>query len=103
MSDFARLLHRRLAVFGMVVIAGAVIAAVLAPWIAPFDPDKQFFEGLTLEGAPLPPNEQFWLGTDLLGRDLLSRLMFGAQTSLVIGIVAKTSDQPITAFKRLSH
>lgn len=88
MSDFARLLHRRLAVFGMIVIAGAVIAAVLAPWIAPFDPDKQFFEGLTLEGAPLPPNEQFWLGTDLLGRDLLSRLIFGAQTSLVIGIVA---------------
>jgi peptide/nickel transport system permease protein len=42
----------------------------------------------TLEGAPLPPNERFWLGTDLLGRDLLSRLIYGARTSLIIGIVA---------------
>ena len=46
------------------------------------------FDGLTLEGAPLPPNATFWLGTDMLGRDLLSRLLFGARTSLVIGLVA---------------
>ena len=43
---------------------------------------------MTLEGAPLPPNGRFWLGTDLLGRDLLSRLLYGARTSLVIGVVA---------------
>jgi peptide/nickel transport system permease protein len=48
----------------------------------------QYFEGLTMEGAPLPPNEKFLLGTDLLGRDLLSRLIYGAQTSLIIGVVA---------------
>jgi len=88
MNNVTRLLQRRLAVFGLVVIAIAVLAAVLAPWIAPFNPDEQFFDGLTLEGAPLPPGERFWLGTDLLGRDLLSRLVFGAQTSLIIGIVA---------------
>lgn len=41
-----------------------------------------------MEGAPLPPNSTFLLGTDLLGRDLLSRLIYGAQTSLIIGIVA---------------
>ena len=46
------------------------------------------FDGLTLEGAPLPPGGAFPLGTDLLGRDLLSRLLYGARTSLVIGIVA---------------
>jgi len=43
---------------------------------------------LTIEGAPLPPNAEYWLGTDLLGRDLLSRLIYGARTSLVIGVIA---------------
>ena len=76
------------ALFGVIVIAGITLAALLAPALAPYPPDEQFFDGLTLEGAPLPPNERFWLGTDLLGRDLLSRLIFGARTSLIIGIVA---------------
>src|SRR5690606_29114283 len=49
---------------------------------------EQFFDGLTLEGMPLPPSDRFPLGTDLLGRDLLSRLIFGARVSLVIGVVA---------------
>jgi len=71
-------------VFIVLVIAGAAGAA----WIAPYPPEETFFDGLTLEGAPLPPNEKYWLGTDLLGRDLLSRLLHGAQTSLVIGLVA---------------
>jgi len=59
-----------------------------APWLAPYSPDDQPFDGLSLEGAPLPPSHQYWLGTDTLGRDLLSRLLFGARTSLVIGLVA---------------
>jgi peptide/nickel transport system permease protein len=84
----ADLLGRGTALFGLVVIGVIVVAALAAPLIAPYSPDEQLFEGLTLEGAPLPPNAQFWLGTDLLGRDLLSRLLYGAQTSLVIGVVA---------------
>jgi peptide/nickel transport system permease protein len=84
----ADLLGRGTALFGLVVIGLIVVAALAAPLIAPYSPDEQLFEGLTLEGAPLPPNAQFWLGTDLLGRDLLSRLLYGAQTSLVIGVVA---------------
>ncbi len=84
----ARLWRRPLAVFGIVVIAFVATVAVLAPLAAPFDPFEQFFDGLTLEGAPLPPNAHFLLGTDLLGRDLLSRLIFGARTSLMIGVVA---------------
>ena len=63
-------------------------AALLAPWLTGYDPNEQFFDGLTLEGAPLPPNATYWLGTDLLGRDLLTRILFGARTSLIIGIVA---------------
>lgn len=88
MGALARLLRRKLAVFGLVLIALVVGGAVAAPWIAPFDPTDQMFDGLTLEGAPMPPGGQFLLGTDLLGRDLFSRLLYGAQTSLIIGVVA---------------
>lgn len=79
--------HKSVAV-SLVLIVTVVSVAILAPWVAPHDPNMQYFEGLTMEGAPLPPNDKFLLGTDLLGRDLLSRLIYGAQTSLIIGIVA---------------
>ena len=85
-----RLVHRRLAVFGFVLIMIVVSGAVFAPWIAPYAPEEQLFDGLTLEGAPLPPDARFIMGTDLLGRDLFSRILYGAQTSLVIGIVANS-------------
>ena len=84
----AALLRRPLALFGLFVILAIALFAAAASLVAPYDPAEQFFEGLTLEGAPLPPNREFLLGTDLLGRDLLSRLIYGAQTSLVIGVVA---------------
>ena len=84
----ARLLDRKLAVFGLVLIALVVGGALAAPLIAPFDPNDQMFDGLTLEGAPMPPGGPFLLGTDLLGRDLFSRLLYGARTSLIIGVVA---------------
>lgn len=76
------------ALFGLVVVALVVLLAIAAPLIAPYSPDEQMFDGLTLEGAPLPPSAQFLLGTDTLGRDLFSRLLYGARTSLVIGLVA---------------
>ena len=82
------LLRRPSALFGLLVVLATVLAALLAPHLAPYAPDEQFFDGLTLEGAPLPPDARFWLGTDLLGRDLLSRLIWGARTSLLIGVVA---------------
>ncbi|EWY37214.1 peptide ABC transporter permease [Skermanella stibiiresistens SB22] len=89
MSDaFRRFAVNRIAMIGLAVIILIVGAAVLAPVLAPFDPNEQFFEGLTIEGAPLPPNATYWLGTDQLGRDLLSRLIFGARTSLVVGVLA---------------
>ncbi|WP_430440355.1 ABC transporter permease [Shinella sp.] len=76
------------AVFGLVIVLAVVIAAIAAPWLAPYAPDNQMFEGLTIEGAPIPPGGEFLLGTDTLGRDLLSRLLYGARTSLIIGLVA---------------
>jgi peptide/nickel transport system permease protein len=79
---------RKSALFGLIVILIVVVAALAAPLLAPYSPQEQMFDGLTLEGAPVPPSAQFLLGTDTLGRDLLSRLLYGARTSLLIGLVA---------------
>jgi len=88
MRIFKEIGRQPAALFGLIVIAFVLIAALGAPLFAPFDPDEQMFDGLTLEGAPMPPGGPFLLGTDTLGRDLLSRMLFGARTSLIIGLVA---------------
>ncbi len=87
-SIWRRLAKEPLALAGAATILVVGAAALTAPLIAPYDPAAQFFDGLTLEGAPLPPNERFILGTDLLGRDLFTRLLYGARTSLMIGVAA---------------
>ena len=81
----------RLALAALAVVLALTAVALAAPWLAPYDPAQQFFDGLTLEGAPLPPSARFWLGTDLLGRDLFSRLIYGARTSLMIGVAANSA------------
>jgi peptide/nickel transport system permease protein len=71
-----------------------VIGAILAPWLAPYPYAEQFRDGLTLEGQPVPStlltdgSLRFILGTDANGRDLLSRLLYGARVSLVVGVLA---------------
>ncbi len=85
---FGELARRPSTVAATTIILLVVLAALFAPWLAPFSPDDQPFDGLSLDGGPLPPGPVYWLGTDTLGRDLLSRLLFGARTSLVIGLVA---------------
>ncbi len=80
--------YTKMARLAAVLASAIVLAAIAAPWIAPHPPELTFFDGLTIEGAPLPPSLQYWFGTDLLGRDLFSRVIFGAQTSLVIGLLA---------------
>jgi peptide/nickel transport system permease protein len=82
------LLRRPLALAGLVIALAFVIIAIFAPVIAPYPPEEQFFDGLTIEGSPLPPNERVLFGTDLLGRDLLSRMIHGARTSLLVGLLA---------------
>jgi peptide/nickel transport system permease protein len=82
------MLRQPSALFGLSVVVIVVVLALAAPLIAPFNPDEQMFDGLTLEGAPMPPGGPFMLGTDTLGRDLFSRLLYGARTSLIIGLVA---------------
>lgn len=88
MNTLKALLRRPAVAISLLFIVTVVLLAALAPWISPFDPDEQFVEGLTMEGAPMAPATPYWMGTDLLGRDLLSRLIFGARTSLFIGVLA---------------
>lgn len=88
MGVVGSLLRQPAALFGLAVVLVVVVLALAAPLIAPFNPDEQMFDGLTLEGAPMPPGGQFLLGTDTLGRDLFSRMLYGARTSLIIGLVA---------------
>ncbi len=89
MQDFWKRFRRdRLAMLGLATILLLLFVGLFAPVISPYNPNEQFFDGLTLEGSPLPPGERFWFGTDTNGRDQLSRLLFGARTSLLIGIIA---------------
>jgi len=71
------------ALLGAALILTFALAALLAPWLAPFDPLKTSF--LAVRKAPSALN---WLGTDELGRDLLSRLLWGARSSLLAGVVS---------------
>jgi len=59
MRVLRELLRRKLAAFGLAVIALIVVMALLAPVITPYAPNEQLFDGLTLEGAPLPPGATF--------------------------------------------
>src|SRR5713226_8716071 len=78
-----RLLRRKGAIFGLVVIALFVLVAVFAPLISPYDPAAQSW---TL--VRQPPSAQHWLGTDDVGRDILARIMFGARASLLAGVIS---------------
>ncbi|MEU6415531.1 ABC transporter permease [Microbispora sp. NPDC046933] len=74
----------RLAVAGAVLLGIVVLAALLAPWIAPY-PEDGGSATHPLE-ALLPPSGAHWFGTDQVGRDVLSRVLFGARTSLLIAV-----------------
>ncbi|MBN2307375.1 MAG: ABC transporter permease subunit [Candidatus Hydrogenedentes bacterium] len=78
-----RLWQNRLAVTGLVVLCCMTALAVLTPWIAPYSYDEQDLE-LTAAG----PCARHWFGTDRLGRDLLTRVLYGGRVSLMVGIAA---------------
>lgn len=77
------------AMFGLFVIGFFVFVAIFAPLLAPFDPRDQDL-GLLVDGCCPGPSREHLLGVDDLGRDELSRLIYGARYSLLIGIVAVT-------------
>lgn len=70
------------AMIGIAVVATYLFVALFAPWIAPYG------ETEIVGGVWLPPSSQFWLGTDSIGRDLLTRLIYGARTTIFIAAVA---------------
>jgi peptide/nickel transport system permease protein len=71
-----------LAALGAAVIVLWAIAAVLASWIAPYPPDV-----VNVAGRLLPPSDLHPLGTDVLGRDVFTRVLYGARTSLAVGFI----------------
>ncbi len=82
-----RLLRDKGALCGAAIVLVLVAAALLAPVIAPYPPAFEDPNGLTMLGSPLPPSPGHWLGTDPNGRDVLSRVIYGAQISLLVGVV----------------
>jgi ABC-type dipeptide/oligopeptide/nickel transport system permease subunit len=78
-----RFARNKPAIVGAVLVALFVALAVLAPLVAPGDPFKTSF--LTIRK---PPSALYWLGTDDLGRDILSRMLYGARASLMAGVVS---------------
>ena len=78
-----RLIQNRAAMIGGITILLLIILAVFAPWIAPYSYSYQ-----NLDIGASPPSMEHLLGTDVLGRDLLSRLLYGARISLLVGFVA---------------
>jgi len=94
-SVWLRLLRNPRVLVGGGFCALLLLLALAAPWIAPLDPQEQdllaSFEAPRLLGAPADAAEDaahHWLGTDNLGRDVLSRLVYGARTALIVAVVA---------------
>jgi ABC-type dipeptide/oligopeptide/nickel transport system permease subunit len=79
----ARLARDRVTLAAMIFIAAAAVAAALAPVLAPYDPHQ-----VNMPRRLEPPSRDHWLGTDELGRDILSRLLYGARISMTVGLVA---------------
>ncbi|MBN2081834.1 ABC transporter permease [bacterium] len=99
MGALKELLRNRSAAVGLVIVAVAVFVALTCQWLAPLDPVDQYrgyanqapgtrFElAAAAAGGPTPAGT-FWLGTDINGRDILSRVLYGARVSLLVGLVA---------------
>lgn len=80
---FRRLRKNKMAMIGLYVLLILIVIALLTPWIAPYS-----YEGQNLELGASSPSAQHWLGTDSLGRDLLTRIMYGSRISLAVGFIA---------------
>ena len=80
---WARLKRNRMAMTGLALVLGLFVVSVFAPWLAPYAPNQ-----IDLKQVLMPPSPDHLLGTDTLGRDVLSRIIFGARISLLVGFVA---------------
>lgn len=78
-----KFIENKLAVVGLIYLVLLIIIAIAAPWLAPQAPETQ-----TLIDKLAPPGKDYWLGADKLGRDTLSRLLYGARVSLIVSFSA---------------
>src|SRR3954466_3145455 len=85
-----RLKKRRAALLGLAVVLGFVALALFAPWIAPQDPIATSWGALRKA-----PSAEHWFGTDEIGRDVLSRVIWGTRASLLAGVVAGSVSLPV--------
>lgn len=88
-----------LSVLGLVLVVAIVAVAVFAPWIAPFPKHAGTFTNFA--AANRPPDATYWLGTDPIGRDVLTRILFGFRTSLLLGCVVLAIALPLGTFAGL--
>jgi len=82
-ASMQRLLAHPLILVGGAIVAAVALLAILAPWIAPYDPTE-----INVHVILMSPSWQHWCGTDTLGRDVYSRMLYGARVSLAVGFVA---------------
>src|ERR1700692_4104023 len=87
---WVKALARPTTAVGAILVVGWIIVALLSGMLAPYDP-LHSMQPLALPGAHGPGGETFWLGTDSLGRDILSRLIFGARTVVIVATMATLS------------
>ncbi len=80
---FMRLRKNKMAMIGLFILIFFIVIALLTPLIAPYT-----YEGQNLELGATSPSSQHWLGTDTLGRDQLTRIMYGSRVSLMVGFIA---------------
>lgn len=79
----------RWALLGMGILIVVTFVAIFGPWLAPFDPNRQNIMMRLLEPGEAGAGDlTYWLGSDQLGRDVLSRLLYGARVSLLVGVTA---------------
>ena len=79
---WGKLRRNHVAVLSLVIIVVVCALGALAPWISPYAFDEQY-----LDRVLASPGREFWLGTDSLGRDMLSRLIYGARISMAVGLI----------------
>jgi peptide/nickel transport system permease protein len=82
-KTWKRLLRRGGAMFGLAVVMFFVLIAILAPWLAPYDP-----LGTSWSAVRATPSAAHWFGADELGRDVLSRIIWGTRASILAGVVS---------------
>lgn len=86
---FQSMVTSRWALIGMLILLVVTFIAIFGPWLAPFDPNRQnLLMRLREPGMPGQGDLTYWLGSDQLGRDVLSRLLYGARVSLLVGVAA---------------